>query len=206
MRGFPRSLTDAQIERVMARSAKRLEFRAVHGTIHQLANRLGVNVGAVQYCIRRRSVYLKDPVIVAMMAGQPCACELLRRRGRGNPGKLTNAQRAIVLKWHAALIQSESDRGNTKRFSLELGVSGTTVHKCVRRGGFFKQQYRDRKAKVAKLAREPVPPSSFRNLSQRESETQSRISALRAWKRTPEAVDGNRVRDQFAPRTLSSSF
>jgi hypothetical protein len=206
MRGMPRSLTDAQIESVMARSAKRLEFRAVHGTIYELANRLGVNVGTVQYCIRRRAIYLKEPEIVAMMAGQSCIPTLLRRHGPGNPGKLTNAQRAIVLKWHAAFIQSESDRGSTKRFSLELGVSGTTVHSCVRRNGFYKQQHRDKKPKVVKLASKPVRPYRVKRLIQWDPETQSRIAAMRAWKRTSEAVDNNRGRDQFASRTLSSSF
>ncbi len=186
--GKSRSLTDAQVEQVIARHAKRAEFRAIHGTVHNLANRLGVGVGPVLYCISQRARYLKQPEIVAMMSGLPCSPVPVRPRGRGNPGKLTDTQRAIVLKWHAAYIQAGCARGSIKRFALELRISGATYRKCIQRNGIYKQPYRERKPTTIKLQRKPVRPPSVRRLPRGYLETQMRITAMRAWKRATGVV------------------
>jgi len=182
--GAPRGLADAEVEQVIQQNARRLEFRAVHGTIYELAKRLGVSVSLVRYCIRQRARYQKQPEIVAMMSGQPTKRAGLRAGGRGNPGKLTDAQRAIVLQWYAAYVQSGSVRGSVKRFARELRVSGATYHKCIRIKGKYKQPYRLRKPATVTLPKAPTQEPGFRRLPRGYFETQMRINAMRTWKRS----------------------
>lgn len=179
--GAHRKLTDEQVEKIMAHCASRAHFLANHGSMHELAAGLGVSVEIIRHCIQRRAEYLHRPKIVAVLTGLPSTLSL-RRRSPGNPGKLTDAERAIVLTWHAAYIQSGFERGSIKRLAREFGVAERTIYNCIKRKGIYKKAYGERKLTASGQHCESPRPERPRKLSRRDRQAQLLNSAMRAWK------------------------
>src|SRR5262249_38378656 len=148
------------------------------GNMHQLADRLGVKIGVVRYCIQQRARYLARPEIVAMIRGQHDGLSS-QRRPRGKPGNLTDAQRAVVLSWYAAYIQSGFQRGSMKWLALDLKICPDTLYVCIHRKGLYKKPYREPKSTAAPRCRKAPKPSRDRKLSHRDRQTRLITSAMR---------------------------
>jgi len=179
--GAYRKLTDSQIESLIARRANTAQFLASHGNTQKLAERLGVTVAVVQRCIRQRARYLGRPTIVAMMKGQYTG-PLTPRRERDRPGKLTDAQRVMILTWHAAYIQSGFPRGSMKWLALDLGVCEDTLLNCIRRNGVYKRPYSEPKVSAGSRRRKATQPFEERRLSPLDREARVLADAMRTWK------------------------
>ena len=179
--GAYRKLTDAQIQAVIAHWANRAKFLRSHGSVRQLAESLGVEVRIVRHCIRQRARYLARPTITAMMKGQ-YDVPSVQQRGRGRSGKLTDAQRVIILTWYRAYVRSGFQRGSVKWLALDLGVCEDTLYNCIRRKGVYKKAYRKSRSTVEKHRRKVRHVPKHRDLTERDREMQLRTSVMRAWR------------------------
>jgi hypothetical protein len=182
--GAARKLTDAQVARVMTRQAKWRQFLSSHGTAHDLAKRLGVRVDVVRRCIRRKEEYLQRPEILWLMGDHLTDWSLPWPRRRGRPG-LTDAKRAMVLKWHQAFLEVGRERGSTKRLALELGISENTLRNCIGRNGVYKKPYQHervpKKSDVRPVTRRRRDES--RRRFHTGTDVQLRIAAMQRWQR-----------------------
>jgi len=126
--GHPRKLTDRQIREVMRWHQEAMEFRRVHRTFNDLAILLGVSVHAVRGCFKNR------------IPGTSYADGIHSTGRRGRPRHLSPAQIAFVIAWHKAGRQFYTRHGSVAGLARRLGVSTSTIHDCIRRGGRYRQR------------------------------------------------------------------
>jgi hypothetical protein len=142
-RGYPRKLTDQQVELVLASNKRRTAFRASHGTAKDLARRLSVPEYPVLYLIRRARVARScDPVKWRNLDASARAALLRRHRGSGRHCSLTLEQQIEVLEWHTESLAADAARGSVIQLCRKLGISHPSLRKCILRDGVYKQAYR----------------------------------------------------------------
>jgi transposase len=166
--GPPRKLTDTQIRQVLSWHACRQKFRAHHGSVHQLAARLGVNTDVIYCCIARYCRKGNRPLRVK---------GAVARRGprRGRPPSLSDMKVRAVEAWYRRHNEFVERTGTAQALARRMGVSVRTIHDCIRRRGRYIQ-----------LSESSLNPTSSAGISRgADAEIQWRSVLLRRWGRSP---------------------
>jgi transposase len=167
-RGPPRKLTDTKIRQVLAWHACRQKFRAQHGSVHQLAARLGVSTDVIYYCIARYRSKANRPLRV-----KGAVARIGPRRGR--PSSLSDMKVRAVEAWYRRHNEFVERTVTAQALARRTGVSVRTIHDCIRRHGRYIQHSESR-----------LNPTSSAGTSRgADAEIQWRWVLLRRWRRSP---------------------
>jgi hypothetical protein len=145
-RGASRHLTDAQILKALAWHRKAVDFRRSHGTVLELAAHLGTSVGAVRYCISVNGHYAQREGRRGTHKRSHSTTHARKRSVTGRPRLLTDAQVALVMRWHRAYLAFHRRQGTAAMLAATLGVSTKTLHDCIQRRGRYQQLHWSEKA------------------------------------------------------------
>jgi hypothetical protein len=161
-RGASRHLTDAQIPKALAWHRKAVEFRRSHGTVLELAARLGTSVGAVRYCISVNGRYAQREGRRGTHKRSHSITQARKRSVTGRPRLLTDdAQVAVVMRWHRAYLAFHRRQGTAAMLAAKLGVSTKTLHDCIQRQGRYKQlHWSDKATRPERRLRETGPSAN----------------------------------------------
>ncbi len=119
-RGAAPKLRSEQIQRVLHWDAHRRAFKATHGTLAALAQRLRVSVAVVRGC--------------------PARGDILRDSRAGRSQMLSAVQMSQILAWREAHAAFRDSVPTLSKLARELGVCVNTVRSCVRRQGSYQKQ------------------------------------------------------------------